>query len=75
MIGGIPGADSDLEALQGLAIITSFWVGKHGAFLTGIIYVLIGCALSAVFLVWGDYLRRADGDGSGAVGDCGDGGD
>ncbi|MEL7300788.1 MAG: hypothetical protein AAFM92_10425 [Pseudomonadota bacterium] len=75
MLGGIPGAGSELEALQGVAVITSFLAAKHGAFLTRIFYMLVGCVLAAVFLVHGDYLRRADGDGSGAVGDCGGGGD
>lgn len=75
MIGGVPGAGSDHDALRGLAIVTTFLVAKHGALFTGLFFMVSGCVLASVFLVWGDYLRRSDGEGSGAVGDRSDGGD
>ena len=73
--GVIPWANSDLEPLKDLAAVTSFLVGKHGAIFTGLFFMMIGFCLAALFLVWGDYLRRSDGGGGGALGDCGDGGD
>ena len=76
MVSVIPGANSEFDAAKGSAIVTIYLVGQHGAIFTGFPCMLSGCVLSAVFLVWADYLRRSDGgDGSGAVGDCGDRGD
>ncbi len=76
MVGFVPEANSGNEALEDLAIIVAHLVGKHGSFLTGLFFMLIGCILASLFYFWGDSLRRNDGgDGSGLLDGCGDSGD
>ena len=75
MAGVVPGAGSDHEALQDMAIIVNFLVEKHGAFLTGFFFMLIGSILAATLLVRGDYLRRDNGQSGDGLADFLDGND
>ncbi len=75
MLGHIPGATSDHEVLQGLAILSTTLVERHGALFTGFSVMLIGLCFASACLVWGDEARKDDGNGGDWFGDCGDGGD